>query len=93
MSYLPDFELLAEPPTLYQAPQEEEERTPEEIREDIFYSHVRNRPDSTRYHSHAAIDICRFSDGNHYPGKHCPHYDVVDEEGPKVNPAWTAQMD
>lgn len=92
MSYLPDYELLASPPSVYQAPDEEEELTPEEIREDIFYSHVRQRADSTRYHSHAATDICRFHDGVHTAGRNCPHYDAIDEEGPKINPAWTAQM-
>lgn len=92
MSYLPDYEYLAEPPTIFQAPDEEEELTPEEVREEIFYSHVRTRADSTGYHQSAALDVCRFVDGNHFPGRRCPHYDVEDEEGMKINPAWTAQM-
>ena len=92
MNWLPDYEDLAKPPTVYQAPEEEEELTPEEIREEIFYSHTRYRPDTTSYQQHAAVDICRFQDGQHYGGKNCPHYDIEDEEGMKINPRWTAQM-
>lgn len=93
MSWLPDPLDLTKPPELAQAElPEEEEVDPVQVREEIFFSHVRNRPDSTSYHNSAAVDVCRFADGVHYPGRKCPHYAVEDEEGPRVNPKWTAQV-
>lgn len=92
MTWLPDWEDAAKPPTLIQPPPEEEEETPEEKREGIFYSHVRYKPDSVSHSSSAALSTCRFADGVHYPGFKCPHYLLEDEEGLKVNPRWTAQM-
>lgn len=34
-------------------------------------------------------DYCVFHEGEHYPGRYCPHDDEVDEMGPVMPPGWT----
>lgn len=47
---------------------------------------------TTRQYSIAAFR-CRFNGaGEHtYMDEHCPHYDVTDEQGPRIRPGWTVQ--
>lgn len=35
--------------------------------------------------THMYVDYCVFEDGEHYPGRYCPHDDIEDE----LTPGWT----
>lgn len=73
--------------------EEPEPEDPFEARRRVFHSQIRSRPDDTGYHNSFAVDICKFDErGKHVQtAKKCPHYDITDEEGPRVRPGWTAQ--
>ena len=73
----------------------EEDIDPMDERRRVFHSQIRRRPDDTSYHNSFEVDICRFDErGRHVQaGKHCPHYNVSDEEGPRIRPNWTVQQD
>lgn len=81
---------LAEPPTLEDSGILEEE--PEDYH-DRFWDDVKFGGKRTGYQPRIYVQICRFDDeGNHVEmAKDCPHYDAVDEEGPRIVPGWTVQ--
>lgn len=92
MSVNDPFELMlgVEPPL----PEVEPEVDPMDERRKLFHSFLRHRPDDTSYHNSFEVDICRFDErGRHVQaGKHCPHYAIRDEQGPRIRSNWTAQQ-
>jgi hypothetical protein len=89
--YINDPFDLAQPPVF-----EEEEIFEDEPRDyhDFFGDDIVLYP-----HKYAGYDYgvqtqtCKFDDeGKHYQmAENCPHYDAVDEEGPRIVPGWTVQ--
>jgi len=89
--YVNDPFALAEPPVL-----EEEEFFEDEPRDyhDFFGDDIVFYPHKYAGQGYGAqAQVCKFDDaGNHYQmAKDCPHYDAVDEEGPRIVPGWTVQ--
>lgn len=43
----------------------------------------------------ATVLVCRYVDGRHEvpPKPWCPHYNIEDETGFRINPDWTVQWD
>lgn len=86
------FELMlgVEPPVQEQ----EQDIDPMDERRMLFHRYSSNRPDDTSYHNSFEVAVCKFDErGRHVQaGKHCPHYEIVDEEGPRIKPGWTVQQ-
>lgn len=67
---------------------EDEEVNPMDERRRLFHSQVRFRPDDVVRQNNFAVDICRFDErGKHVQmAKHCPHFELEDEEGIRIRP-------
>lgn len=86
------FELTLEPKI--EGWDQEEDENDEPDYDEIFHSEFRHYPGISGRSYHAAVDVCRFDEqGNHVVmAKNCVHFNEVDEEGPRVRPGWTIQM-
>lgn len=90
--WLPDPYQLIEEPTLEGEDEEPEELPP--TPDEIFHQQFHHRPDDTSYHLGFHVDVCRFDGrGNHTSiAQNCPHFDQIDEEGPRIKANWTVQQ-
>lgn len=81
---------LAEPPSLEDSEVYEDE--PEDYH-DKFWEEFQPGVRHVSYEPPIYTQVCRFDfEGNHVEmAKGCPHYDAVDEEGPRIVPGWTVQ--
>jgi len=92
MSWLPDPFQAAQPPTVELIEEELEE--PRDYHDyfwdDIRYSQGRDAVRDSGMH----METCRFDEnGDHVTmAEHCPHFDVEDETGKRIQPGWTVQQ-
>jgi hypothetical protein len=80
---------------IYQPVHIEDDPQPQQVPLEAYF-HQETAPASRNYpgHQHSiAVSRCRFNGaGEHtYMAEKCPHYDVTDEQGPRIRPGWTVQ--
>lgn len=92
MSWLTDPYQLAQPPTVEEVIDEDEEALPS--LEDTFHESIRHYPDSVGHQRGIHVDVCRFDEtGNHTQmAGNCPHFEAEDEQGMRIQPGWTVQQ-